>query len=623
MTEQPSDRVEVLFNGAADLGGTEREAYLEAACGGDRALRAEVEELLAHDKRSTADRTERAFLRSPVARAPGKTPVFGGLPVCAEKPPAIPGYEITGVLGRGGMGVVYQARDLSLQRTVALKLILAGGHTGEADRRRFKAEAEAVAQLQHPNIIQIHAVGEHEGRPFCALEYVEGGSLAGRLDAGPLAPAEAAALVETLALAVGVAHHRHIVHRDLKPANVLLTTDGVPKITDFGLAKKVDDEPGASGAQRSAGQAPGGLTHTGAVMGTPSYMAPEQACGEAVGPAADIYALGALLYECLTGRPPFTGSSAVETLDMVRTQEPAAPRLLNPKVPRDLETVCLACLRKEPARRYGSAEALAEDLGRWQAGKPITARPVGRVERAALWTRRNPVVAALLTAVAVSLLAGTSAATFFAIRATHKADLADQEARRADAKAELADQEARRADVENRANKELAAKELAARLDAEAKGKLAAEKAKEARFEALRASSALHASQLRQAVRAWQDNDLVAAEAFLAEIEAPFRQALETRFLRQICHRQLQTLAGAQAFLSDLAVSGDGKRLALIRQQQNISGQWEINVWDTDTCRLQAAFQDHKGIIRCVALSSDGTRCVSGGDDRLVMVWDG
>jgi WD40 repeat protein len=594
MTGEPTDRVQALFDGAADLSGTEREAYLDAACGADRALRAEVEELLAHDRRPTSDMGGRGFLQSPFLRSPGKTSPHGGPAVQPEnKPPAVPGYEIEGVLGRGGMGVVYQARDLSLARTVALKLILAGGHAGEQERQRFKAEAEAVARLRHPNIVQIHAVSEHEGRPFCALEYVEGGSLARRLAAGPLPPAEAAALVETLAGAVHHAHQRGIVHRDLKPGNILATADGVPKITDFGLARRLDED--------------GRQTRTGAVLGTPSYMAPEQARADNVGPAADVYALGAILYECLTGRPPFNGSTMVETLDLVPTAAPVAPRLLNPNVPRDLETVCQACLRKEPARRYGSAEALAEDLGRWRAGKPITARPVGRLERAALWARRNPAVAGLLAAVAVSLLLGASAATYFGVRATHKADLAEQEKQRADDEA--------------RENKELAAKESAARLDAETKGKLAEEREKKAEFQATRAGNALHASLLRQAVRAWQDNDPLAAEAFLAEVEVPYWDTPETRLLRQVCRRQARALDGAVPPSIGLAVSRDGKRLALVKAKSDGPPR-EINVWDPETGRLESTFEGHKEIVRCMALSGDGTRGVSGGDGQVVKVWD-
>src|SRR5207244_1341657 len=228
-------------------------------------------------------------------------------------PVAVPGYEIEGVLGRGGMGVVYQARHLTLKRTVALKMVLAGGLAGPHELARFRIEAEAVARLQHPNIVQIHEVGAAHGHPYCALEFVAGGTLAARLAGKPMPAPAAARLVESLARAMQLAHSRNVVHRDLKPANILLTADGTPKITDFGLARQLDSDSGE--------------THAGAVMGTPSYMAPEQASGHAheAGPAADIYALGAILYDCLTGRPPFKGKTIVETLDQVRTQEPVPP----------------------------------------------------------------------------------------------------------------------------------------------------------------------------------------------------------------------------------------------------------------------------------------------------------
>ncbi len=344
----------------------------------------------------------------------------------------VPGYEILEELGRGGMGVVYKARHIKLNRVVALKMVLAGGHAGSEDRIRFLAEAEAVAALQHPNIVQVFEVGQHDSLPFMALEYVNGGSLADRLRDGLPLPREAAWLVEQLAQGMAAAHAKGIIHRDLKPHNVLLRrkseiqnpksekecglpgsdfgfriSDLEPKITDFGLAKKVE---GGSG-----------LTQTGAVMGTPSYMAPEQAeAKKDVGPAADIYALGAILYECLTGRPPFRGATPLDTIMQVVAEEPVSVRQLQPSCPRDLETMCLKCLRKEPGKRYGSATELAEDLRRWQAGEPITARPVGRVERAAKWTRRNPALAAL----GAALLLGAVVSSFFAVAASRQAELA-------------------------------------------------------------------------------------------------------------------------------------------------------------------------------------------------------
>jgi WD40 repeat protein len=287
------------------------------------------------------------------------------------------------------MGVVYQARHIQLNRVVALKMVLAGGHAGEPELARFRAEAETIARLQHPNIVQIYEVGAQDGTPFFSLEFCAGGSLEKKLGGTPLPPREAARLVEVLALAMQAAHQKGIIHRDLKPANVLLAEDGTPKITDFGLAKKLDD---------SAGQ-----TASGAILGTPSYMAPEQAGGRAreVGPLADVYALGAILYECLTGRPPFKAATPWDTLLQVLSGEPVPPRRLQPSVPRDLETICLKCLHKDPRRRYGTAQALADDLGRCLRGEPIVARPVGRGERLVKWMRRRPAVATLLAALLV------------------------------------------------------------------------------------------------------------------------------------------------------------------------------------------------------------------------------
>jgi hypothetical protein len=314
-----------------------------------------------------------------------------------------PGYEVLEELGRGGMGVVYRARQVALNRVVALKMILAGGHAAAAASARFRTEAEAVARLQHPNIVQVHEVGEHRGLPFMALEFCPGGSLHRRLGGTPLPAPEAAALVQTLARAVQAAHACQIVHRDLSPANVLLAADGAPKVTDFGLARLLD----------GAGQ-----TESGAVMGTPSYMAPEQAAGRGreVGPACDVYALGAILYECLTGRPPFRAATALDTVRQVVDDEPVPVRRLQPRAPRDLETICLKCLQKEPHKRYPTALALAEDLGRFRRGEPIAARPVGRAERAWRWGRRNPAVAALLGAVVAALLLGTAVSLHFAVQ---------------------------------------------------------------------------------------------------------------------------------------------------------------------------------------------------------------
>jgi hypothetical protein len=283
--------------------------------------------------------------------------------------PRLEDYEILEMLGSGGMGKVFKARQKSLKRLVALKVIHSGSNASPQEAERFRIEAEAVAGLQHPNIVQIHEVGRQDGCPFLALEYVPGGSLEQRLRGGPLPPRQAAELVRTLALAMQHAHERGIVHRDLKPANILFDEAGAPRIADFGLARKLDE----------AGQ----MTRTGTVLGTPSYMAPEQAEGRPsrVGPATDVYALGAILYECLTGRPPFQGQTLLETLEMVRTEAPTLPRRVHPQVPIDLETICLKCLEKEPAARYPGAHELADDLGRFLDDEPIRVRPPGLVDQ--------------------------------------------------------------------------------------------------------------------------------------------------------------------------------------------------------------------------------------------------
>jgi tetratricopeptide (TPR) repeat protein len=311
-------------------------------------------------------------------------------PADAPAQPTVPGYEVLAELGRGGMGVVYKARHLALNRVVALKMVLAGGHAGPQELARFRTEAEAVARLQHPHIVQIYEVGEQNGLPYFSLEFCPGGSLAGQLGGKPLPPARAAALVETLARAMHAAHQAGVVHRDLKPANVLLAADGTPKVTDFGLAKKLDESAGP--------------TVSGAIMGTPSYMAPEQAGGrrQQIGPATDVYALGAILYELLTGRSPFRAETATETLLQVLQCEPEPPRRVRPGAPRDLETIALKCLRKEPRSRYASAGELADDLRRFQQGEPIQARLPSLCER--LWHRRRRLLAAVAVLLVLALL---------------------------------------------------------------------------------------------------------------------------------------------------------------------------------------------------------------------------
>jgi serine/threonine protein kinase/tetratricopeptide (TPR) repeat protein len=356
----------------------------------------------------------------------------------------VPGYDILEELGRGGMGVVYKARDRKLQRLVALKMVLAGSHVGAVGLARFRAEAEAVAKLTHANIVQIYETGEHEGRPFFSLEFVEGGSLEQRMAESPTSPNAAALLIETLARAMQVAHERGIVHRDLKPANILLAKLGtsssivrtrqsdvqslpadhwsrttIPKIADFGLAKQVDDDSSQ--------------TKSGTILGTPSYMAPEQAQGRnrEIGPAVDIYALGAILYELLVGRPPFRAGNPLDTIRQVVEQEPVPPRHLEPRVPLDLETICLKCLEKAPARRFPTAGELADDLRRYIDGHPVLARPTPGWERAWKWAKRRKALVALLAVSALAVVSMVLLIAWHNLSLRGKLDLAIAKERRA------------------------------------------------------------------------------------------------------------------------------------------------------------------------------------------------
>jgi WD40 repeat protein len=493
--------------------------------------------------------------------------------------PAVPGYEILDVLARGGQGVVYRARHRVLGRLVALKVLLSGGHAGPAELQRFRTEAEAVARLQHPHVVQIYEVGEHDGLPYLALEYLEGGSLAQKLQGTPLPPPETARLVETLARAVGAAHQRGIVHRDLKPANVLLTADSTPKVTDFGLAKKLDAA---------------GPTATGAILGTPSYMAPEQAenRGQPVGPAADVYALGAILYELLTGRPPFQAATPMDTIMQVMKAEPVPPRRLQPKLPRDLETVCLKCLQKEPTRRYASALALADDLERFRQGRPLTARPVGVAERGWRWCRRNP----LAVAVVASLLVGTVVATYFAVQAAAQAVEADANARRANEEADRTRQ----------------AKQVS--------------------------DQRLYVADMRLAERAWEDNSIGRLLELLEGQQPEHTDGVDLRgfewhYWWRRCHAELLRLDGHAAFFHAVAYSPDGRRLA--------TGSHEgARVWDAATGQELLSLLGHPNVVFLVAYSPDGRRLAtasaqavrrktSSGEDfsfeggTTVRIWDG
>jgi Protein kinase domain/Cache domain len=336
--------------------------------------------------------------------------------------PELPGYDVLRELGRGGMGVVYQARQAGLERLVALKVLLGGRHASASSRARFKAEVESIARLQHPNLIQVFDVGEHAGHTFFSMEYVGGGNLEERIESRPLPARDAAELVALLARAMHAAHERGVIHRDLKPANVLVSVSsgreeewgvrglGIPKITDFGLAKRMDVTSSE--------------TRTEQIMGTPSYMAPEQAKGQSrqVGPATDVYALGAILYRLLSGRPPFLAEAAIETIRQVAEDEPVPPRQVQPTVPVDLETICLKCLQKQPAQRYESAAALADDLRRFLADEPILAKPVSWWNRLTKWSRRRPATAGLIGVSALAVVLVLAGALWFDWRLTQELD---------------------------------------------------------------------------------------------------------------------------------------------------------------------------------------------------------
>jgi WD40 repeat protein len=508
----------------------------------------------------------------------------------AAQCPTFEGYEVLGVLGRGGMGIVYLARQVRLNRLCALKTVLIGGHASDEAIARFLAEAEAVARLRHPNIVQIFHIADQDGVPYLELEYVEGGSLAGRLDGTPRPVLEAARLVQTLARAMHEAHRQGIIHRDLKPANILLAADGTPKVTDFGVAKCLDTD--------------GGLTRTDSILGSPSYMAPEQAEGRAreVGPAADVYALGAVLYELLTGRPPFQGASLLQVLDQVRHVEPVPPTRLVPGLPRDLETICLTCLRKEPARRYASAELLADDLRRFEHGEPILARTIGRVERIRLWGRRHPATAVAVVFAALFLLVLTTVLSIANVGLSRAVDAAERARRQTELV--LADMHASHGLAEGgrgRASEAVLWFANAARI-------------------ARRDSDRVRANRAR--ARAWLREACVPVAAFHehAPKELAFRPGGDRLFVLtrdgKLTVRDLAADARAVSKLSDVTAarwSPDGAWLALARSRENV-----------EVRNTKNGSPDHlltrQGAVDSLLFSPDGRWLALAGD--IVQIWD-
>ncbi len=508
-----------------------------------------------------------------------------------------PGYEIQDELGRGGMGVVYKALHLALNRPVALKMVRSGARASAVELLRFKAEGETVARLNHPNVVQVHEVGVHAGSPYLVLEYCDGGNLDEKLAGAPLPHRQAATLVATLARAVHAAHVAGIVHRDLKPANVLLTADGTPKVADFGLAKWVE-----------AGD---GMTVTGAVLGTPSYMAPEQASGDtkAIDRRADVYALGAILYACLTGRPPFKGATALDTLDHVRRHEPASVRSLQPGTPRDLETVCLKCLQKAIGKRYPSAAALADDLDRYLAGNSVLARPVGSRERAWRWCRRNPAVAALLVGVLAVSLAGTAASLWSASVADERRAEAVREKLEADEARLVAQSERSAAD----GARLTAVSEKAAADKARQSAQEATAAAEDSRGKALaakrRAEWSAYTSQVSLCQREWELGNAPAAFQILGATNSELRgweyTYLERLFLRDRLWTKTHVSRGATLGIDNLAVSPKGDRLATTDREG-------LTIWDAKDGallrRVSALTQD----LQCLTYSPDGNSLLAG-----------
>lgn len=494
--------IDDLFEQALELSAVEQIEFLERLPGEQREA---MQKMLAADASlqqradflrpvaASAGHDEATFISNPNHAEPEKTFLSDS---GTDTPKQVIGdnvryfgeYELVEEIARGGMGVVFKARQVSLNRIVALKMILSGNLAGEEEVTRFKTEAEAAANLDHWGIVPIYEIGEHDGQHYFSMAFIEGDSLQDKVRNGPLDAREAAALCEKIATAIAYAHDRGVIHRDLKPANVLLDQDGQPKITDFGLAKQVQGESN--------------LTQTGAVMGTPGYMPPEQASGDSteVGPLADVYSLGAILYCLLTGRPPFQAASALDTLLQVVEKEPVSPRELNPNVPRDMETITLKCLEKSTDRRYESATELADELNRFLRGEPIIARPVSSVERAVRWAKRHRALAGLMaTVLCVAIIA-----PWVAVRQGQLKQEADEKRSEAEILARNNEQLAEK-------NAQIAQQEAAQRATADEQRRIAEAKRREAETLAEENRKQLVAAELNRAGQLMNEDNTTAA----------------------------------------------------------------------------------------------------------------